>query len=456
MKHILSIAASALLLSSCSIYSSYKQTEIAPLTVDPYQDTTYRDTIRVAPQWNQVFTDVNLQTLLTKALTSNIDLQIASLSIEQSEALLRTARLAYLPSFMLAPEGGVMSLDKSKASYSYNLPVNAQWEIDLFGKLRNSKEQTRSALLQTREYKKLLQTQVIAALANNYYTLVMLDKQLQITQECVANQKQNLDVIIAMKEAGMQTEAAVNQASANLYNVQASEKDIQKQIRIIENAISLLINETPERIKRTDFSQIKGIPVQLNDEVAVVSLSNRPDVRQAEYALRESFYGVNAARSAFYPSLTLGGTAGWTNSAGGFISNPGQLLLSAIGSLTQPLFNKGINQANLKISKARYEQSKLQFHQTLLSAGVEVNDALVLCQNSQSKLIIRQKQVEANQRALDNSLELMKHSSNTYLDVLYAEITLLQSRLVSVSDWFEGVQGKITLYKALGGGSTPE
>lgn len=456
MKHILSIAASALLLSSCSIYSSYKQTEIAPLTVDPYQDTTYRDTICVAPQWNQVFTDVNLQTLLTKALTSNIDLQIASLSIEQSEALLRTARLAYLPSFMLAPEGGVMSLDKSKASYSYNLPVNAQWEIDLFGKLRNSKEQTRSALLQTREYKKLLQTQVIAALANNYYTLVMLDKQLQITQECVANQKQNLDVIIAMKEAGMQTEAAVNQASANLYNVQASEKDIQKQIRIIENAISLLINETPERITRTDFSQIKGIPVQLNDEVAVVSLSNRPDVRQAEYALRESFYGVNAARSAFYPSLTLGGTAGWTNSAGGFISNPGQLLLSAIGSLTQPLFNKGINQANLKISKARYEQSKLQFHQTLLSAGVEVNDALVLCQNSQSKLIIRQKQVEANQRALDNSLELMKHSSNTYLDVLYAEITLLQSRLVSVSDWFEGVQGKITLYKALGGGSTPE
>lgn len=456
MKHILSIAASALLLSSCSIYSSYKQTEIAPLTVDPYQDTTYRDTIRVAPQWNQVFTDVNLQTLLTKALTSNIDLQIASLSIEQSEALLRTARLAYLPSFMLAPEGGVMSLDKSKASYSYNLPVNAQWEIDLFGKLRNSKEQTRSALLQTREYKKLLQTQVIAALANNYYTLVMLDKQLQITQECVANQKQNLDVIIAMKEAGMQTEAAVNQASANLYNVQASEKDIQKQIRIIENAISLLINETPERITRTDFSQIKGIPVQLNDEVAVVSLSNRPDVRQAEYALRESFYGVNAARSAFYPSLTLGGTAGWTNSAGGFISNPGQLLLSAIGSLTQPLFNKGINQANLKISKARYEQSKLQFHQTLLSAGVEVNDALVLCQNSQSKLIIRQKQVEANQRALDNSLELMKHSSNTYLDVLYAEITLLQSRLVSISDWFEGVQGKITLYKALGGGSTPE
>lgn len=456
MKHILSIAASALLLSSCSIYSSYKQTEIAPLTVDPYQDTTYRDTIRVAPQWNQVFTDVNLQALLTKALTSNIDLQIASLSIEQSEALLRTARLAYLPSFMLAPEGGVMSLDKSKASYSYNLPVNAQWEIDLFGKLRNSKEQTRSALLQTKEYKKLLQTQVIAALANNYYTLVMLDKQLQITQECVANQKQNLDVIIAMKEAGMQTEAAVNQASANLYNVQASEKDIQKQIRIIENAISLLINETPERITRTDFYQIKGIPVQLNDEVAVVSLSNRPDVRQAEYALRESFYGVNAARSAFYPSLTLGGTAGWTNSAGGFISNPGQLLLSAIGSLTQPLFNKGINQANLKISKARYEQSKLQFHQTLLSAGVEVNDALVLCQNSQSKLIIRQKQVEANQRALDNSLELMKHSSNTYLDVLYAEITLLQSRLVSVSDWFEGVQGKITLYKALGGGSTPE
>ncbi|MGL5635260.1 MAG: TolC family protein, partial [Bacteroidales bacterium] len=213
MKHILSIAASAFLLSSCSIYSSYKSPEIAPLAVDQSFDSGSQDTLLTAPEWNQVFTDPNLQVLLTKALTSNVDLQVAALSVEQSEALLRTAKLAYLPSFMLAPEGGVMSLDKSKAAYSYNLPVNAQWEIDLFGKLRNSKEQTRSALMQTLEYKKLLQTQVIAALANNYYTLVMLDKQLQITQECVANQKQNLDVIIAMKEAGMQTEAAVNQAS---------------------------------------------------------------------------------------------------------------------------------------------------------------------------------------------------------------------------------------------------
>ncbi|MGL5772587.1 MAG: TolC family protein [Bacteroidales bacterium] len=454
MKHILSIAASAFLLSSCSIYSSYKSPEIAPLAVDQSFGSGSQDTLLTAPEWNQVFTDPNLQVLLTKALTSNVDLQVAALSVEQSEALLRTAKLAYLPSFMLAPEGGVMSLDKSKAAYSYNLPVNAQWEIDLFGKLRNSKEQTRSALMQTLEYKKLLQTQVIAALANNYYTLVMLDKQLQITQECVANQKQNLDVIIAMKEAGMQTEAAVNQASANLLNVQASEKDIQKQIRLIENAISLLINEAPERIERTGFGQSGLNTIALSDEIAFVTLANRPDVRQAEYALRESFYGVNTARSAFYPSITLGGTAGWTNSAGGMISNPGQLLLSAIGSLTQPLFNKGINQANLKISKARYEQTKLQFHQALLNAGVEVNDALILCQNSRDKLEIRSRQVEANQKALDNSLELMKHSSNTYLDVLYAEITLLQSRLVQVSDWFEGVQGKITLYKALGGGSS--
>lgn len=168
--------------------------------------------------------------------------------------------------------------------------------------------------------------------------------------------------------------------------------------------------------------------------------------------LRENFYGVNAAHSAFYPSLTLGGMAGWTNNAGGMIANPGKLLLSAVGSIAQPLFNKGMNIANLKIAKARYEQSLLGFHQTLLNAGVEVNDALISCQNSKEKISLREKQVEANEKALNNSTELMKHSSTTYLEVLYAENAYLQSRLMQVADWFEGVQGEISLYKALGGG----
>lgn len=451
MKRIITIATVAALFSSCSIYKNYKAPEVESNQILG-SSIELPDSASAIPVWKSVFVDKNLQNLIQKALESNADLRIAQLSVEQSEAMLLTAKLAYLPSFMFNPEGNISSFDRSKASYSYNLPVNAQWEIDLFGKLRNNKEQNKAFLLQSKEYKKLIQTQLIAAVANSYYTLLMLDQQLMITNQCIENQKKNLEVIIAMKEAGMQTEAAVNQATASYYSVQTSGKDLAKQIRIIENNIALLINHAPGQIIRSNYADTPILNNTFREGISLAALSNRPDVKKAEYILRGSFYGVNAAHSAFYPSITLGGVAGWTNNAGGMIANPGKLLLSAIGSLTQPLFNKGINIANLKIAKAKYEQSMLAFHQTLLNAGVEVNDALISCQNSSDKSEIRQKQVDANEKALNNSIELMKHSSTTYLEVIYAENAYLQSKLLQVADWFEGIQGQINLYKALGGG----
>lgn len=451
MKRIIILTTTAALFGSCSVYKSYKTPEVQAEQIAG-QAFELPDSASAIPYSDTFFTDSNLQELIHKAIQRNADLQIANLSIEQAEAMLMTSKLAYLPSFMLSPEGSVSSFDRSKAAWSYNLPVNAQWEIDLSGRLRNNKEQARSRLLQSQTYKKLVQTQLVAAVANSYYTLIMLDQQLKITEECIANQKSNLDAIIAMKEAGMQTEAAVNQATASYFNVQTSGKDLAKQIRMVENSIALLINETPAPIKRSSYLPEPLSGTALEEGISLNALANRPDVKNAEFMLRENFYGVNAAHSAFYPSITLGGLAGWTNNAGGMIANPGKLLLSAVGSIAQPLFNKGVNIANLKIAKARYEQSLLAFHQTLLNAGVEVNDALISCQNSKEKISLRQKQVEANLKALNNSSELMKYSSATYLEVLYAENTYLQSRLMQVADWFEGVQGEINLYKALGGG----
>lgn len=437
-----------LFLSSCSIYRTFQTPKIE--TEDVYgEGVQINDTLIDIPSWREMFTDPHLQSLIKTGLTANSDLQIASLNIEQAQATLLSSKLAYLPSFAIAPEGSVSG--GGSASQAYNLPLTAQWELDLFGKLRNNKEQARAAMLQSVEYVKLVQTQLVSSIANSYYTVIMLDRQLSIARESVVNQRENLETIIELKKAGMQTETAVNQATASYYSVQVSAKDLEKQIRIVENSIALLINQAPHTIERSSFSDSEIWHTALNESISLQALANRPDVRAAEYELSKSFYGVNVARAAFYPSISLGGSVGWTNNLG-VISNPGSMLLSAIGKLTQPLFNKGLNRANLKIAESQYQQSLLSFQKAILVAGNEVNDALTACQNSAEKRILRERQVEANDQAMQNSMELMKHSSTTYLEVLIAQNSLLQSRLVQVSDWFEGVQGRISLYKALGGG----
>lgn len=451
MKRIVFISAILCVLCGCSTYKSFKSPDIN--TGSLYGDATVlADTAKSVPAWQVMFPDNQLQSLIQKAISSNVDLEIARLNIEQAEEVLKTSKMAFLPSLTIEPTGGVSSFDNSKAAYTYNLPLTTQWELDIFGKLHNSKRQSQAAVEQTQEYALMVQTLLVSSIANGYYTLIMLDEQLKITNDCIENLKTNLDVIVALKEAGMQTEAAVNQATANYYEIQVSKKSLEKQIRNTENSLVLLINEPPQNIERNSFSEEQSFGVDLSESISIEALSNRPDVKNAEYNLKQNFYGVNVARAALYPSLNLSGSAGWTNNMGGVIVNPGKILLSALGSLTQPLFNKGVNRANLNIAKINYEKSLLSFHQSLLSAGVEVNDALLQCQNSKEKLLLRELQVKANEDAVENSTELMKNSSNTYLEVLIAQNSLLQSRLSQVSDWFEHVQGTINLYKALGGG----
>lgn len=444
------MVATLCLMSSCSLYRTFKTPEakveaICGDGVAVVDDSTYR-----LPSWQHMFADASLQELIEKGLSSNSDLQIARLNIEQAEAMLLSAKLSYFPSFALAPQGTINKVKDVNAQHSYNLPLTAQWELDIFGRVRNSKQQAKAAVMQSEEYVKMVETQMISAIANTYYTLVMLDEQFAITEQNIDIQRQNLEVITAMKEAGMQTQMAVDQAEAAYYGVQTSAKDLQKQIKLTENSMAILLNETPHAIKRVSMANAKGVNIDYTKPIELSLLANRPDVKSAEYTLSQSFYGVNVARSAFYPSISLSGSAGWTNNLGA-ITNPGTALFTLLGSLTQPLFNRGMNRANLKVAKAQYEQSLIGFHKSLLVAGSEVNDALVACQNSAAKKELRSKQVVASEQALSNSSELMKHSSTTYLEVLMAQSSLLQSKLSQVADWFEATQGEISLYKALGG-----
>lgn len=180
-------------------------------------------------------------------------------------------------------------------------------------------------------------------------------------------------------------------------------------------------------------------------------LANRPDVRQAERNLAHSFYATNIARAAFYPTINLSGSAGWTNN-GGVVVNPAKWLLNAIGSLTQPLFNRGTNIANLRIAEARQEESKLLFRQTLLDAGKEVNNALTAWQTANGQIEIADSQVETLKEAVRKTELLMRHSPTTYLEVLTAQQSLLKAELTALQSRYDRIQSIITLYHAVGGG----
>lgn len=453
---LITLSVSYLLLSSCGIYTTYER----PSDIntdglygqDLNEEAVAVDTASIASlSWRELFTDSHLQTLIEHALQSNTDLLSAQQRIKEAEATLSSAKLAYLPSFMLTPQGGVSSFDKSKGSWTYTGIASASWEIDIFGKLTNAKRRSKALYLQSLEYEQAVSTSLIANVANLYYTLLMLDEQYRISEETAVNWRESVRAMRAMMAAGMTNEASVSQSEANCRQVEASLLDLKQQIKEVENSLSILLGEVPGGIERGHLAG-QDFPEELTVGVPLQLLSRRPDVKSAELSLASAFYSTNAARSAFYPSITLSGTAGWTNSAGNMIINPGKLLLSAVGALTQPLFNKGLNIAQLKIAKAQQEEAKLAFQQALLNAGSEVNNALTQVQTARGKTELRTGQITSLENAVRSTQLLMQHGTSTYLEVLTAQQSLLSAQLTQVADRFDEIQGIINLYQALGGG----
>lgn len=439
-------------LSGCHIYRTYERPELSGV------DSMYRvpamteDTMSLADfSWKELFTDTVLQQLIEKGIANNTDLNIARLKVREAEALLTSSKLAYLPSVSLTPQGTIKSIEGNSPTKTYNLAASADWELDIFGRLTNAKQEAKAVLEQSQAYKQAVQTQLIATIANSYYTLLMLDKQLDISKRTAEIWAENLRVMKALKKAGQTTEMAVAQIEASKLSVDASLLSLEQQITEVENSLSSLLGVVPQRIDRSTLD-MQSFPDTLSVGVPLQLLQRRPDVRQSEAALAEAFYTTNRAYSAFYPAITLSGSAGWTNAAGAIISNPGEWLFSAVGSLVQPLFNRGQNIANLKVAKARQEEALLTFRQTLLNAGTEVNDALLQWQVARRRLDLDRQQIISLQSAVRSSELLMRHSSQNYLEVLTARQTLLDAELSAVSDRFEEIQGVINLYHALGGG----
>ncbi len=437
-------------LTGCGTYSRYSRPEVSVEGL--YRGMTEnRDTTTIASlSWREMFTDSILQSLIETGIERNTDLNVARLRVEEAEAALANAKLAYLPSLCISTEGGVSQFDGS-ASKTYNVGANASWELDIFGKLTAAKRGAIASLEGSRDYRQAVQTQVIATIADGYYTLAMLDGQMEVSERALENWKATVRTLEALKKVGRSNEAGILQAKANVLQLESSLMSIRKSISETENALSSILALPSHSVKRNPLSEAEfpdsvsvGIPLQL--------LSNRPDVRQAEMELAQAFYATNMARAAFYPTITLSGSLGWTNNGGGIVSNPGQWLLNAIGSLTQPLFNRGANIANLKIAQARQKEAVLLFQQSLLDAGKEVNDALMALQTAQSQIEISNNRIKTLGDAVHKTELLMRYSPTTYLEVLTAQQSLLDAELSGIQNRFDRIQSIITLYHALGGG----
>lgn len=456
MKKIIGLCCATLLLSSCHIYKSYDRPEsidASGIYRDPaaVNDTlAANDTTNMGNlSWKEIFRDPKLQALIEEGLANNVDMQAAVLRVKESKALLNSARLSYLPSLALVPQGSLTSVDPVK---NYTLPASASWEVDLFGKLLNAHRGQKASYLQSKAYQQAVRSQLIGGIANAYYSLLMLDRQVSVTEENVALMKETVRTMEAMKEAGMTTESAVAQSKGAYHQTEASLADLKRQVRETENSISVLLAKAPQNIERGTLEE-QVMPTELAVGVPLQLLENRPDVKAAELALASAYYTTNQARSAFYPGVNITGTLGWTNGSNGtVISNPAVMLWNAIGSLTQPIFQRGKLVANLKVSKAEEQIAKMNYQQTILEAGKEVSDALFLYDTADKKLTEHQAQVSEMQKAVEMNKDLFQAGKATYLEIITAQQSLLSAQLNEVSDTFQRMQAVINLYSALGGG----
>ena len=447
-------------LSSCGLYNKYDRPDVVtddivrdPVAQNGALQSTDTTSFGNLP-WRELFTDPQLRLLIEQGLEKNPDLLNAALNVQMVNEALKCARLAFLPSIALTPQGTISKLmtDPAVTTKSYQLPISASWNVDLFGNLLNAKRSAQMQLIATKDYQTVVQCNIISGIANLYYTLLMLDRQVEIVNDMEQLTKETWEMMKFMHEnrVGYRS-TAVQSAEAAYYSVQAQKVDLLRQTHETENALSLLIAQPAQTIQRGKLAD-QSLPTTFATGVSIELLNNRADVHSAEMTLAQCFYDVQQARSRFYPSITITGTGAFTNSNG--VVNPGKLLLSAVGSLVQPIFQHGQIVAGLKVAKMQYEQSYNKWQNAVLKAGNEVSNALVSYNSSAEKGELESKRVAVLKQNVEDTKKLMSSSSNTtYLEVISAQSNLLNAEISEVTDQFNKMQAVVNLYLALGGGA---
>lgn len=463
MKKVMIFAAVTLLLSSCGLYNKYERPDnvkTSGLIRDAVNDL---DTLAVAPQdtasfgnlpWREVFTDPQLQALIEQGLERNTDLLNAALTVKMYETMLTAAKLAFLPAIQIGstqPMGSISTFytDPSATTKSYSIPVSATWTIDLFGNILSQKRSTQMKLLGYKDYQMAVRAQVVSGIANSYYTLLMLDEQLRIVTEMSKMSKETWEMMKLQYNLGRVRSTSVQSAEASYLSMLTQANDFRRQIRATENALSLLIGQQGQQIPRSTLDQ-QSLPSEFATGVGVALLQNRPDVHNAEMNLAACFHDVQTARSQFYPNITIGASAAFTNQNGAV--NPGKWLLTLFGNLTQPIFQRGALTANLKVSKLQYEQAFNRWQNAILKAGNEVSNALVNYNGYDDNSKLESQRIEILTKNVEDTRALYQSSGSSYLEVLTAQTQLLSAQLNKVTADFNKMQTVVSLYTALGGG----
>ena len=459
-KNILAAVAVSLALTSCSLYKKYESKAEIPAGVmgslpngSTAPETTASDGFAVGNiSWRQFFTDPLLQQLIEQALEGNTDLASARIAIEQSQASLKAARLGYLPAFSLAPQGSLSSFDLSPLTKTYSLPLQMSWDVELFGSITNKKRAAKAVFLQAQCSEEAVHSNLVSAVAQHYSMLQVLDRQLEILMQTDSLWSASLETQKSLWENGKAYSTAVNQMESSWLNVKTQIVDTRHSIHSTENSLCRLLAITPQHIARNKWgAHALSTSIALGGFSAEMLLA-RPDIRMADHAMEEAFYNTQTARAAFFPSLTLSGTIGWTNN-GGVVVDPGKLLLNIMGQLTQPVFMRGQLKANLRIAKLTQKDLLGKYAQTVIDAGNQVNEALADYQATAEKHEYYHRQVATLHDAYTGTHELMDNGKASYLEVLTAQESLLSAQLSEAMNMYNGTQALIALYIALGGGA---
>ena len=443
-KHIIIVLAGLLLLSGCNLYKKYEsnatvQENIMGEVVNPQDTTSIGDM-----GWRDVFKDPLLQRLIETAFANNTNVRTAQLTIEQAQNEVMSAKWGYAPTLALGPSASY-NYQGGAGSYTVQVPVRASWQLGIFGQNRSKVRSAKARLAYDEDYRQAVQVELAANVATLYYNLVMLDRQLEISEATEKLYQESYNTTQALFQAGLYNSPAVHEMQASLEALRADIVSLRYGIATTEASLCLLLAEPPHRIERSAFGAFE-MPEQLHVGLPIRLLAARPDVRMAERNMEIAYYGTQQARQSFYPSLSLDGLFG----LGGTFSAV-NIIGQAVGSLTQPILQGGQLRAQLRNAKAEQEKARLQFVQTLYDAGSEVykyKRAIETAEEKSGHIDIR---VNALQEAFAATTELMNNGSTTYLEVLTAQESLLSAQLTQVENQYEMVRALISLYTALGG-----
>ena len=465
LSNIIVAAAVSFMLTGCGLYNKYEKTVEEP--ADVFGSSTLgtsapMDATLADLSWREFFTDPLLQNLIEQALSNNTDLNTARINIEKSQISLTTKKLAYLPSLYFSPQGSLYSFDGAKPTKSYTIPLDVSWDIDVFGSITNKKRAAKAALLQAQMTEESTRSNLISTIAQQYFYLQLLDRELEILIETDSLWKASLETMQALYENGQAYSTAVNQQESSYLDVKLQIASMRRYIRATENEICSLLCITPQHIERTHWgaeaqyhSATEGQRLfeerYLKIGVPAMMLERRPDIRLANYYMEEAFYNVQTARAAFFPSITLNGEIGWSNNSG--LVNPGKLLWQVMGSLSQPIFARGQIKGNYKTAQLTEENMKKKYVQAVIDAGNAVNEAIADCKTAREKHNYYNRQVEVLHEAYVGTHELMDNGKASYIEVLTAQESLLSAQLNEAENLYHGAQGVIALYIALGGGT---